>query len=138
MALRSDVAKHERQYILDMVDVADQQILEIGCGDGRMTWQYTDDARHGAIMPLITGSATFAIALLSGTERQPQRRRDAETQRRRDAEKTLKTISPQRRKEKQLLQILSSRQNRRSDSFMSGYGAAHLTRPATQNHGKGF
>jgi len=46
MAFRTDVAKIERQYLLDMVDVADQQILEIGCGDGRMTWQYTDDARH--------------------------------------------------------------------------------------------
>ena len=44
MALRSDTAKTERRYLLDMVDVADKRILEIGCGDGRMTWLYADDA----------------------------------------------------------------------------------------------
>ena len=46
MAIRNDTAKIERRYLFDMVDVTDQRILEIGCGDGRLTWQYANDTRH--------------------------------------------------------------------------------------------
>ena len=46
MAMRSDTAKVEQRYILDMLDVDDKRILEIGCGDGRMTWTYADGARQ--------------------------------------------------------------------------------------------
>ena len=46
MAIRTDTAKIERQYLRDMVDVTDKRILEIGCGSGRLTWQYADDAYH--------------------------------------------------------------------------------------------
>ena len=46
MAMRSDVARLERQYLLDMLDTSGTRILEIGCGEGRMTWQYADTAHH--------------------------------------------------------------------------------------------
>lgn len=46
MPLRIDVAKTEQRYLLDMIDVTDKHILEIGCGDGRLTWRYADTARH--------------------------------------------------------------------------------------------
>lgn len=46
MALRIDVAKTEQHYLLDMIDVTDKHILEIGCGDGRLTWRYAGSARH--------------------------------------------------------------------------------------------
>lgn len=45
MALRNDVAKIEQRYLFDMVDIPDNDILEIGCGEGRLTWQYADKAR---------------------------------------------------------------------------------------------
>ena len=44
MAIRSDVAGVERQYLLDMMPVQGNRILEIGCGDGRLTWQYAEMA----------------------------------------------------------------------------------------------
>lgn len=46
MAMRTDVAKIEQRYLLDMLDVQDKRILEIGCGEGRLTWQYADKAKH--------------------------------------------------------------------------------------------
>lgn len=42
MALRNDVAKIEQRYLFDMLDVTDSDILEIGCGEGRLTWQYAE------------------------------------------------------------------------------------------------
>jgi len=32
MAMRMDTAKLEQRYLLDMLDVQDNRILEIGCG----------------------------------------------------------------------------------------------------------
>lgn len=46
MAMRMDTAKLEQRYLLDMLDVEDSRILEIGCGTGRMTKLYADGARH--------------------------------------------------------------------------------------------
>ena len=44
MAIRSDSARLEKQYLLDMLAVDGASILEIGCGDGRLTRQYADRA----------------------------------------------------------------------------------------------
>jgi ubiquinone/menaquinone biosynthesis C-methylase UbiE len=46
MAMRKDTAQIERRYLLDMMDIEGKRILEIGCGDGRMTRLYADDAHH--------------------------------------------------------------------------------------------
>ena len=46
MAMRADTAKLERQYLHDMRDIEGRTILEIGSGEGRMTWLYADHARH--------------------------------------------------------------------------------------------
>ncbi len=46
MAMRMDTAKLEQRYLLDMLDVEGNRILEIGCGTGRMTKLYADDARY--------------------------------------------------------------------------------------------
>lgn len=40
MGIRSDTAGLEKKYLLDMLPARCNRILEIGCGDGRLTWQY--------------------------------------------------------------------------------------------------
>ena len=42
MAIRGDVAGIEKQYLLDMLPLEGGRVLEIGCGDGRLTWQYAE------------------------------------------------------------------------------------------------
>lgn len=42
MATRYDIHNTERQYLLDFLDVEGSDILEIGCGEGRLTWKYAD------------------------------------------------------------------------------------------------
>lgn len=42
MAIRSDVAGIEKQYLLDMLPSDGGRILEIGSGDGRLTWEYAE------------------------------------------------------------------------------------------------
>ena len=44
MAARSDMAGIERRYLLDMLALGDGRILEIGCGDGRLTRDYAAGA----------------------------------------------------------------------------------------------
>ncbi len=42
MAIRSDSAGREKSYLLDMLPGDASCILEIGCGDGRLTQKYAD------------------------------------------------------------------------------------------------
>ena len=44
MAIRSDVSRLEKHYLLDMLAGYGGCILEIGCGDGRLTRKYADVA----------------------------------------------------------------------------------------------
>ena len=46
MTIRSDPEKNETRALLDLVDFSGKQVLEIGCGDGRMTWRYAGAAAH--------------------------------------------------------------------------------------------
>jgi 2-polyprenyl-3-methyl-5-hydroxy-6-metoxy-1,4-benzoquinol methylase len=52
MTIRTDPENNETHALLDMVDFSGQHVLEIGCGDGRVTWRYADKAaRVTAIDP---------------------------------------------------------------------------------------
>ncbi|MCY3797835.1 MAG: class I SAM-dependent methyltransferase [Chloroflexi bacterium] len=42
MAIRSDTAGLEKSYLLDMLTEDASGVLEIGCGDGRLTRKYAD------------------------------------------------------------------------------------------------
>jgi ubiquinone/menaquinone biosynthesis C-methylase UbiE len=40
MSLQTDAEGNERRFLHKYVDVADKRVLEIGCGEGRLTWKY--------------------------------------------------------------------------------------------------
>ncbi len=42
MAIRSDTAGNEKSYLRDMLSTDVGDVLEIGCGDGRLTRKYAD------------------------------------------------------------------------------------------------
>lgn len=44
MAVRFDTAGHETSYLLDMLAGDAGRVLEIGCGEGRLTRKYVDAA----------------------------------------------------------------------------------------------
>ena len=67
MAIRSDVAGIEKQYLLDMLAVEGCQILEIGCGDGRLTWKYAELAQA------VVGIDVTPDTLAEGTRIRPER-----------------------------------------------------------------
>lgn len=46
MAIRSDSAGLEKSFLLDMFASKVGHVLEIGCGDGRLTRQYAELARQ--------------------------------------------------------------------------------------------
>lgn len=46
MAIQVDPENNEIHALFDMVDFSGQHVLEIGCGDGRLTWRYADQAAH--------------------------------------------------------------------------------------------
>jgi 2-polyprenyl-3-methyl-5-hydroxy-6-metoxy-1,4-benzoquinol methylase len=44
MAVRTDPEGSEKVSLFDLADFTDAEVLEIGCGDGRLTWRYADKA----------------------------------------------------------------------------------------------
>ncbi len=67
MAIRNDTARTEKRYLLDMLELGDVRILEIGCGDGRLTWQYADLAAS------VVGIDVTPAALGAGLRQRPSR-----------------------------------------------------------------
>ena len=61
MAIRGDVAGIEKQYLLDMLPLEGGRVLEIGCGDGRLTWQYAELADRVVGIDVTRGSLTEGI-----------------------------------------------------------------------------
>jgi len=46
MMRKIDPENNEINALLDMADFSGKHVLEIGCGDGRLTWRYADQAAH--------------------------------------------------------------------------------------------
>ncbi len=40
-----DPEQAETRVLMDLVDLRGKDVLEVGCGDGRLTWRYADMAR---------------------------------------------------------------------------------------------
>ncbi len=45
MTLQSDPERNETKYLHKFADFANKRVLEIGCGEGRLTWQYAKETR---------------------------------------------------------------------------------------------
>jgi 2-polyprenyl-3-methyl-5-hydroxy-6-metoxy-1,4-benzoquinol methylase len=56
MPVQVDPENNEIRALFEMADFAGQHVLEIGCGDGRLTWRYAAKAAHvTAIDPYSAG-----------------------------------------------------------------------------------
>ena len=56
MAIRVDPENNETRALFGLADFSGQHTLEIGCGNGRLTWRYADKAAHvTAIDPFAEG-----------------------------------------------------------------------------------
>lgn len=45
MSLQKDPERNETKYLHAFADFANKRVLELGCGEGRMTWQYAKATR---------------------------------------------------------------------------------------------
>jgi 2-polyprenyl-3-methyl-5-hydroxy-6-metoxy-1,4-benzoquinol methylase len=46
VTIRTDPEGNETNALFDLVELEGREVLEIGCGDGRLTWRYADRAAH--------------------------------------------------------------------------------------------
>ncbi len=70
MTIRSDPENNEIRALFDLVDFSGGSVLEIGCGDGRLTWRYAEAAAH------VTGIEPFEEAIGRATANKPDTLRD--------------------------------------------------------------
>ena len=70
MTIRSDPENNEIRALFDLVDFSGKHVLEIGCGDGRLTWRYAEAAAH------VTGIEPFEEAIGRANANQPDTLRD--------------------------------------------------------------
>ncbi len=45
MSIQKDPERTETKYLHKFADFAVKRVLEIGCGDGRLTWRYAREAK---------------------------------------------------------------------------------------------
>ena len=45
MSFQKDPERNETKYLHKFAPFANQRVLEIGCGEGRLSWQYAREAR---------------------------------------------------------------------------------------------
>ena len=62
MITKVDPENNETLALFDLADFNGQRVLEIGCGDGRLTWRYADKAAH------VTAIDAFADGILRAKE----------------------------------------------------------------------
>ena len=46
MTIQIDPEQNETSALFDLADFSGQRVLEIGCGDGRLTWHHANRAAH--------------------------------------------------------------------------------------------
>jgi 2-polyprenyl-3-methyl-5-hydroxy-6-metoxy-1,4-benzoquinol methylase len=65
MAVRIDPEGNEIDALFDLVEVEGREVLEIGCGDGRLTRRYADRAAHVTAIDPFEDAIARAQAWLS-------------------------------------------------------------------------
>lgn len=70
MTIRSDPENNEIRALLGLVDLTGKHVLEIGCGDGRLTTRYADLAAS------VTAIDPFEPGILRAKENTPDSLRD--------------------------------------------------------------
>lgn len=66
MAIRVDPENNETRALFDMANFSGQQVLEIGCGDGRLTWRYADKAARVTAIDPVAKQIALAREYLPG------------------------------------------------------------------------
>jgi SAM-dependent methyltransferase len=67
MTIRVDPENNEIRTLLELADFRGQLVLEIGCGDGRLTWRYAGRAEHVmAIDPFAASIARAGVGSVCG------------------------------------------------------------------------
>ena len=66
MTIRVDPENNETRALFDLADFSGQRVLEIGCGDGRLTWRYAARAAH------VTAIDPFAEGITRARENLPR------------------------------------------------------------------
>lgn len=56
----------ETRVIHDLVDFDGLSVLEVGCGDGRLTWRYASDAARVVALDVNEAKVKSAVAALPG------------------------------------------------------------------------
>ncbi len=60
MTMQRDPEQVEKRYLHDFVSLAGKRVLEVGCGEGRLTWRYADIA--GRVTGIDTDPERLAAA----------------------------------------------------------------------------
>jgi len=61
MTLQKDPERTETKYLHKFADFSGRRVLEIGCGDGRLTWQYAGSAGRVAAIDLDQDALRYAL-----------------------------------------------------------------------------
>lgn len=60
MTVKLDPENNEPYALFALANFNGRRVLEIGCGDGRLTWRYADKAAHVTAIDPFEGSITRA------------------------------------------------------------------------------
>jgi 2-polyprenyl-3-methyl-5-hydroxy-6-metoxy-1,4-benzoquinol methylase len=66
MTVLTDPEGNEKVALFELADLDGADVLEIGCGDGRLTWRYADRAAH------VTAIDAFEDAVARAEEGLPE------------------------------------------------------------------
>lgn len=70
MTIKIDPENNEPRALFNLVDLNGRRVLEIGCGDGRLTWRYADRAAH------VTAIDPFEESIARAKENTPENLKD--------------------------------------------------------------